>query len=138
MEVLFGDEPALEPHERFYQRVPAGNAVEAIKVAEQSAKDMRLLQCYDDIAITVLSMVAKTRPAAGKVTVFLAESTDRMRRFRAYSRSMVYQIGECKSLETRKIAHAVCRRFDDAKRNHEASVIARRPGTCPVLLILDV
>lgn len=27
------------------------------KAAEQSVKDMPLLQCYDDIAITVLSMV---------------------------------------------------------------------------------
>jgi predicted PurR-regulated permease PerM len=56
LEILFGDEPALEPHERLYQRVLAGDGVEAIEVAEQSIKDMPLIDYYDDVAIKALSM----------------------------------------------------------------------------------
>ena len=103
------------------------------------AKDLRLLQISTTTSQSRCSRWLRRRgqrPARSRY--FPLRARARMRRFRAYSRSVVYQIGECKSLETRKIAHAVCRRFDDAKRNHEASVIARRPGTCPVLLILDV
>ncbi|WP_052699455.1 AI-2E family transporter [Hyphomicrobium sp. 99] len=56
LEILFGDEPALEPHERLYQRVLAGDGVEAIEVAEQSMKEMPLIQYYDDVALKALSM----------------------------------------------------------------------------------
>jgi predicted PurR-regulated permease PerM len=56
LEILFGDEPALEPHERLYQRVLAGDGIEAIEVAEQSIKEMPLTEYYDQIAMRALSM----------------------------------------------------------------------------------
>jgi hypothetical protein len=40
---LFGDEPALEPYERFHQSVLSDDAVEAIEAAERSVKEMVLL-----------------------------------------------------------------------------------------------
>ena len=66
LEVLFGDEPALEPHERLYQRVLAGDGIEAIEVAEQSLKDMPLIQYYDDVAIKALAM-AYADAASGRL-----------------------------------------------------------------------
>ena len=38
IEVLLGDEPALEPHERFYQRLLAGDDTEAADMAETELK----------------------------------------------------------------------------------------------------
>jgi predicted PurR-regulated permease PerM len=67
LEVLFGDEPALEPHERLYQRVLAGDGIEAIEVAEQSLKDMPLIQYYDEIAIKALAM-AYVDAASGRLS----------------------------------------------------------------------
>ena len=67
LEVLFGDEPALEPHERFYQRVLAGDGVEAIEVAEQSMKEMPLIKYYDDVAMKALSM-AYDDAASGRLS----------------------------------------------------------------------
>ena len=67
LEVLFGDEPALEPHERLYQRVLAGDGIEAIEVAEQSLKDLHLIQYYDDVAIKALAM-AYADAASGRLS----------------------------------------------------------------------
>ena len=67
LEILFGDEPALEPHERLYQRVLAGDGVEAIEVAEQSMKEMPLVQYYDDVAMKALSM-AYDDAASGRLS----------------------------------------------------------------------
>ncbi|AGK58617.1 hypothetical protein HYPDE_34728 [Hyphomicrobium denitrificans 1NES1] len=51
---MFGDEPALEPDDRFHQSVLSDDAVEAIEAAERSVKEMVLLRCSK-----VLSMVCK-------------------------------------------------------------------------------
>jgi predicted PurR-regulated permease PerM len=67
LDILFGDEPALEPHERLYQRVLAGDGIEAIELAEQSVKDMPLIQYYDNIAIKALSM-AYEDATSGRLT----------------------------------------------------------------------
>ncbi|SFV26061.1 AI-2E family transporter [Hyphomicrobium facile] len=67
LEILFGDEPALEPHERLYQRVLAGDGVEAIEVAEQSMKEMPLIRYYDDVALKALSM-AYEDASAGRLS----------------------------------------------------------------------
>jgi hypothetical protein len=40
--VLLGDEPALEPEERFYQRLLAGDGTEAADMAEQGLRDRTL------------------------------------------------------------------------------------------------
>lgn len=67
LEVLFGDEPALEPHERLYQRVLAGDGMEAIEVAEQSLKNMPLVEYYDTVAIKALAM-AYVDAASGRLS----------------------------------------------------------------------
>lgn len=67
LEVLFGDEPALEPYERLYQRVLAGDGIEAIEVAEQSLKEMPLIQYYDEVALKALAM-AYTDSASGRLS----------------------------------------------------------------------
>jgi predicted PurR-regulated permease PerM len=46
IEVLLGDEPALEPHERFYQRLLASDDTEAADMAERQLKThLSLLRC---------------------------------------------------------------------------------------------
>jgi hypothetical protein len=62
---LFGDEPALEPYDRFHQSVLSDDAVEAIEAAERSVKEMVLLRCSK-----CSQWFAKTRPAADKATGF--------------------------------------------------------------------
>jgi hypothetical protein len=42
IEVLLGDEPALEPEERFYQRLLAGDGTEAADMTEQGLRDRTL------------------------------------------------------------------------------------------------
>ena len=44
IEVLLGDEPALEPEERFYQRLLAGDATEAADQAEKQLKEQSALR----------------------------------------------------------------------------------------------
>ena len=49
IEVLLGDEPALEPEERFYQRLLAGDATEAADQAEKQLKEQSLsAYCADE------------------------------------------------------------------------------------------
>ena len=47
IEVLLGDEPALKPEERFYQRLLAGNAIEAAAKAERQPKEQSLPEYYE-------------------------------------------------------------------------------------------
>ena len=44
---MLGDEPALEPEERFYQRVLASDATEAADQAETELKTKSLSSYYD-------------------------------------------------------------------------------------------
>ncbi len=55
--VLFGDEPMLEPHARFYQRLISGDQDEASKVSEASlAKHRSLADAFDDVLLPALTM----------------------------------------------------------------------------------
>src|SRR5689334_17394858 len=51
IDVLLGDEPALEPHVRFYQRLLAGDDTKAADMAETQLKKQRLSACYDVVAM---------------------------------------------------------------------------------------
>lgn len=51
LNVMFGDEPALDPTERFYQRALANDPVEAAELAERFVKEESLLTFYDDVAL---------------------------------------------------------------------------------------
>jgi predicted PurR-regulated permease PerM len=67
IEVLLGDEPALEPHERFYQRLLAGDDTEAADMAETQLKKQSLSAYYDAVAMAALAL-AQTDAAHGKLS----------------------------------------------------------------------
>jgi hypothetical protein len=67
IEVLLGDEPALEPHERFYQRLLAGDDTEAADMAERQLKKQSLSAYYDAVAMPALAL-AQTDAAHGKLS----------------------------------------------------------------------
>ena len=56
IEVLLGDEPALEPEERFYQRLLAGDATEAADQAEKQLKKQSLSAYYDSVPMKALEL----------------------------------------------------------------------------------
>jgi predicted PurR-regulated permease PerM len=66
IEVLLGDEPALEPEERFYQRLLAGDATEAADQAEKQLKEESLSTYYDTVPMKALAL-AQTDAAQGKL-----------------------------------------------------------------------
>jgi len=63
IDVLLGDEPALEVEERFYQRLLAGDATEASDLSEQQLKSLALSDFYD--AVPMKALVLAQRDAAG-------------------------------------------------------------------------
>lgn len=54
LEVLFGNEPVLEPHARLYQRLLAGDPEEATDHAEQFLEERYLADFYGSVAIPAL------------------------------------------------------------------------------------
>lgn len=56
LDVMFGDEPALTPPELVYQRMLAGDPVEATEQAWQFLKDKPLLAYYDEILLEGLKL----------------------------------------------------------------------------------
>ncbi len=66
IEILLGDEPALEPEESFYQRLLAGDANEAADQAEQQLKKMALSDYYDAVPMKAL-LLAQIDAAHGKL-----------------------------------------------------------------------
>jgi predicted PurR-regulated permease PerM len=67
IEVLLGDEPALEPEEKFYQRLLAGDDTEAADMAERELSKQRLSTYYDAIPMRALAL-AQTDAAHGKLS----------------------------------------------------------------------
>src|SRR6185369_8893992 len=67
VDVLLGDEPALKPEERFYQRLLASDATEAADQAEQQLKTQALSAYYDAVPMKAL-MLAQVDAAQGKLT----------------------------------------------------------------------
>jgi predicted PurR-regulated permease PerM len=53
-DILFGDEPALAPHSRLYQRLLAGDPIESTFRAEEALEEMFLADYYHDIGIPAL------------------------------------------------------------------------------------
>jgi len=51
LEVLLGNEPALSPSQLVYQRLLAGDPVEAIDQAEEFVKEKLLVEYYDDVLL---------------------------------------------------------------------------------------
>ncbi len=73
--VALGDEPALEPEEQFYQRLLAGNAIEAAAEAEDKLKEQSLLEYYEAVPMRALGL-AQIDAASGKLSL---EKQDQLR-----------------------------------------------------------
>ncbi len=56
LDVILGDEPALTPEQRLYQRLLIGDAGEAVVVAEEDIGALGLKRYYSDVAMKALSM----------------------------------------------------------------------------------
>src|SRR6185437_9175923 len=54
LEILLGSEPVLSPEERLYQRLLAGNASEAVDLAEQHEGAPDPTKFYEEAAIPAL------------------------------------------------------------------------------------
>jgi predicted PurR-regulated permease PerM len=67
IDVLLGDEPALEPEESFYQRLLAGDATEAADQAEDQLKTKALSTYYDAVVMKALALAQKDA-ANGKLS----------------------------------------------------------------------
>jgi predicted PurR-regulated permease PerM len=65
--VILGDEPALAPHEAFYQRILAADATEATFQAEERLAKERLSDYYDAVPMQALAL-AQMDAAAGKLS----------------------------------------------------------------------
>lgn len=61
LDVLFGNEPVLEPHARLYQRLLAGDPDEATDHAEEMLEEKYLFQFYDRVAIPALLLGEQDR-----------------------------------------------------------------------------
>lgn len=59
LEVLFGNEPVLEPHAGLYQRLLAGDPDEATDNAEDFLREKYLVEFYDQIGIPALLLAAR-------------------------------------------------------------------------------
>ena len=81
-DILFGDEPLLVPHARLYQRLLAGDVVEATFRAEEALETMYLADYYRDVGIPALLM-AQNDLARGVLT------TEQERRLADVALSMV-------------------------------------------------
>ncbi|MBB4186240.1 putative PurR-regulated permease PerM [Sinorhizobium terangae] len=60
-EILFGNEPVLDPKERLYQRLLAGDPDEATDNAEEMLEEKYLVEFYDSVAIPALLLAERDR-----------------------------------------------------------------------------
>lgn len=56
LHVVFGNEPVLEPHKQFYQRLLAGDPDEATDRAEKFLEENNLITFYETVAIPALAL----------------------------------------------------------------------------------
>ncbi|MFC3324317.1 AI-2E family transporter [Mesorhizobium cantuariense] len=61
LDVLFGNEPVLEPHARLYQRLLAADPEEATDHAEEMLEEKYLVEFYDKVAIPALLLGERDR-----------------------------------------------------------------------------
>ena len=59
--MLFGNEPVLEPKERLYQRLLAGDPEEATDYAEETLEEEYLVDFYQDVVIPALLLAEQDR-----------------------------------------------------------------------------
>ena len=61
LNVLLGDEPVLQPHSQYYQRLLAADQNEARQVLEQTLKEKSLVEVYSKVVIPALSLAEEDR-----------------------------------------------------------------------------
>ncbi|MBA8842655.1 putative PurR-regulated permease PerM [Ochrobactrum sp. RH1CCR137] len=61
LEILFGNEPVLDPKERLYQRLLAGDPDEATDNAEEMLEHKYLVEFYGSVAVPALLMAERDR-----------------------------------------------------------------------------
>jgi predicted PurR-regulated permease PerM len=101
--ILFGDEPALSPAQRFYQRMIALEAEDAAELTEQLRKDRSLTELYDNVIIPALSLAEEGRHAG-----FLDAATESY--FVENTRELTEELGtnRAASAERKRSATLVC------------------------------
>jgi hypothetical protein len=67
IDILLGDDPPLQPEERFYQRLLAGDATDAAEQAEEELKTHTLSAYYDAIPMKAL-VLAQDDATEGKLS----------------------------------------------------------------------
>ncbi|MCA1368574.1 AI-2E family transporter [Bradyrhizobium sp. BRP14] len=67
LEILLGNEPVLDPKERLYQRLLAGDPEEATDIAEEMLEEKYLVEFYDTVAVPALLLAERDR-ARGALT----------------------------------------------------------------------
>jgi predicted PurR-regulated permease PerM len=87
-EILLGDEPALTPEERFYQRALSGDAAEATYQAELALNDQSLETYLDRVALSGLKLAERDASRgmlegeqAGKIAATVKEMLDNLSDF---------------------------------------------------------
>ena len=87
LDVMFGNEPALTPSELVYQRLLAGDPVEAAEQAQLYLKDKSLADFYQDIFLESLKL-AQTDAARGEL------DDERILRIRETAAEIIDDLGE--------------------------------------------
>lgn len=72
-EILFGNEPVLDPKERLYQRLLAGDPDEATDNAEEMLEEKYLVEFYDTVAIPALLLAERDRARKAMTEAQLAQ-----------------------------------------------------------------
>jgi predicted PurR-regulated permease PerM len=65
LNILLGEEPALAPQMRFYQRLVAGNREEADEIMDDFLKEKDLATMYDELLIPTLALAERDRIEGG-------------------------------------------------------------------------
>ena len=99
IEVLLGDEPALEPEERFYQRLLADDSTEATDQAEKQLKEQTLSAYYDSVPMKALAL-AQADAAHGKLPA------DKQLAIRDTMSEIVDDLADQTLLDQRKVLHS--------------------------------
>ena len=94
--ILLGDEPALSPPARLYERLLALNSDEAADLAHEFAKDKPLEQTYDEMMLPALVMVEQDHDLGNL-------EAERYQSILAGLRGLVEELGDSKRAEAQKI-----------------------------------
>ena len=81
IEIMLGDEPPLQPHELFYQRMLAGDPAEAVAQARELLKARAVSTYYDEIAMEAVRRAhldVVNGAVSGERLEVLAKSTDKL------------------------------------------------------------